>query len=95
MFPEQKDKHGNDWFVCWSCEIAQPTVNVWVSVSAKAEPKAKKRKLVDWMKHTPYHWQTYIGGERLDYWPSKRKWRFRDETRKGDVEKFIKGLEHV
>lgn len=93
VFPTQKDKHASEWFVCWECEIAQPTTAVWVSIKAKAVKKAKRGKLINWMKHTNVHWQAYIGGDRLDYWPTKRKWRFRGETRTGDVEKFIKGLE--
>jgi hypothetical protein len=42
------------------------------------------------MKHTPYHWQTKVLGETLDYWPTKRKWRYRGETLTGDVKKFIR-----
>lgn len=44
---------------------------------------------VDWHKFTKWHWKTELYGERLDYWPSKRKWRFNGQYETGDVERFI------
>lgn len=48
---------------------------------------------VDWHKFTDWHWRIEIDGKRLDYWPSKRKWRFENELHTGDVEQFIADLE--
>lgn len=42
-----------------------------------SKPKPPKIK---WIKHTVWHWQTRIHGDLLDYWPTKKKWRFRGET---------------
>ena len=28
-----------------------------------------------WTKHTQWHWSRLVNGQRLDYWPSKRKYR--------------------
>jgi len=33
-----------------------------------------------------------VAGELLDYWPSKKKFRYGGTTRKGDVDKYIKAL---
>lgn len=90
-FPLDKSKHNTAWHVCWVCEIARPAEPQWISLKTKAEKPSKKQS-VNWMKHTPYHWQTYIEGERLDYWPTKRKWMFRGDVQTGDVAKFMKGL---
>ena len=92
-FPNDKDKQGTAWHVCWVCEIARPVDPQWISLKAKPERKTKSGKsAVNWMKHTPYHWQTFIEGERLDYWPTKNKYMFRGEVMKGDVNKFIRGI---
>ena len=36
-----------------------------------------------WTKHTPYHWSRMIDGDRLDYWPSRKKWQYRGQVRRG------------
>lgn len=74
--------------VCWHCDymrVVRPNAQ-WVKFGPAAKIKTQ------WKKHTKHHWQTLIKGEVLDYWPSKRKWRFQDCTQVGDVDKFIKGL---
>lgn len=43
-----------------------------------------------WVKHTPYHWSRYVDGERLDYWPSRRKFSFKGKIRHGDVMQIVK-----
>ena len=30
-----------------------------------------------------WHWQIRLGGDLLDYWPSKNKWRWRGENTEG------------
>lgn len=29
-----------------------------------------------WIKHTEWHWSRSIDGERLDYWPSRKKFQW-------------------
>lgn len=41
-----------------------------------------------WKKHTPYHWSRMVDGERLDYWPSRKKWQFQGKVWRGDITKF-------
>ena len=31
-----------------------------------------------WTKHTPHHWSHDLCGDRMDYWPSTGKWRWRN-----------------
>lgn len=50
--------------------------------------KAKHSK-IEWQKFTEYHWCTYIDKDRLDYWPSTRKFKFKNRIRVGDPEVFI------
>lgn len=45
-------------------------------------------------KHTPYHYSCDLLGDRLDYWPSRQKFRWRGQTYarwqyKGSVQDFI------
>ncbi len=51
--------------------------------------KAKESKL-PWIKHTEWHWSLDLCGDRLDYWPTKNKFRWRRHTYQGGVEGFIK-----
>ncbi len=37
-------------------------------------------KEINWKKRSAYHWQIMLNGKGLDYWPSKRKWRHRQQT---------------
>ncbi len=38
-----------------------------------------------WTIHTCYHWSRTLNGDRLDYWPSRKKYQFRGKVRRGDV----------
>ncbi len=42
-----------------------------------------------WTKHTEHHWSRTVAGQRLDYWPSRKKWQFAGRVQRGDVLKFI------
>jgi hypothetical protein len=42
-----------------------------------------------WVKHTPHHWSRTVAGQRLDYWPSRKKWQFAGRVQRGDVQQFI------
>lgn len=46
-----------------------------------------------WTIHTDYHWSRDLKGHRLDYWPSRKKFRYRGRTRRGDVMRFIENKE--
>lgn len=44
-------------------------------------------------KHTIWHYSTVLDGDRLDYWPTKNKWRWRDKNYVGaphQMEGFLK-----
>ena len=43
-----------------------------------------------WTKHTNFHWSRIINGERLDYWPSRKKFQWRGVVRRGDVMKIVR-----
>lgn len=43
-----------------------------------------------WTKHTEHHWSRSISGERLDYWPSRKKYQWRGKVQRGDVMKIVK-----
>lgn len=60
----------------------------------KAELKANLRTADPrgWVQHSDYHWSRTIGGSRLHYWPSQKKWRFCGVTQTGDVQVFIERL---
>lgn len=44
-----------------------------------------------WTKHTQHHWSRTVGGKRLDYWPSRKKWQYEGRVQRGDVQAFIRG----
>lgn len=46
-----------------------------------------------WTKHTQYHWSRIVAGQRLDYWPSRKKWQYAGRVQRGDVRKFISRLD--
>ena len=43
-----------------------------------------------WTKHTPFHWSRTVNGWRLDYWPSRKKFQYKGEIRRGEVMAFIR-----
>jgi hypothetical protein len=42
-----------------------------------------------WTKHTEHHWSRTINGNRLDYWPSRKKFMYGGKVQRGDVARFI------
>ena len=36
-----------------------------------------------WTKHTEHHWSRTINGERLDYWPSRKKFQWHGKVMRG------------
>lgn len=42
-----------------------------------------------WTKHTEYHWSRTVAGQRLDYWPSRKKFQYAGRVMRGDVQRFI------
>ncbi len=55
----------------------------------KAERRAAFNPGPPWTRHHETHWSRPLLGDRLDYWPGPRKWRWRGRTRTGDVMAFI------
>lgn len=43
----------------------------------------------EWIKHTEFHWSKTLNGNRLDYWPSRKKFQYKGVVMRGDVLKFI------
>lgn len=49
-----------------------------------------------WTRFSEYHFGRDLLGVRLDYWPSRNKWRWKGETKHGDftsLMNFIKNRE--
>jgi len=46
-----------------------------------------------WVKHTQHHWSRTVSGQRLDYWPSRKKYQFDGRVMRGDVMAFIRDKE--
>jgi len=44
---------------------------------------------VKWKKHTAYHWSGMLDDSRIDYWPTKKKWRHEGQYHTGDVKDYI------
>ena len=43
-----------------------------------------------WHKHSAHHWSRMVAGDRLDYWPTRKKYQFRGRVRRGDVYAVIR-----
>ena len=41
------------------------------------------------IKHTEWHWSMMLDGDRLDYWPTSCRWRWRDKTTRGDANNLV------
>ena len=48
-----------------------------------------------WHKHSAHHWSRMVAGDRLDYWPTRKKYQFRGKVRRGDVYAVIRKHEAV
>lgn len=76
-----------------------PIYDVMKSHSKKKFDEDRKRFLEEakdssvndggWTIHTEFHWSRMLDGHRLDYWPSRKKFRYRGKVRRGDVNKLI------
>jgi hypothetical protein len=56
---------------------------------AKFLSDAKSNDDGHWTKHTEFHWSRQVNGSRLDYWPSRKKFQYKNRVRRGDVMRFI------
>jgi len=76
----------------------------WDALKAHSKEKfdADRKRFLDaakagddgkWTKHTEFHWSRNVCGDRLDYWPSRKKWQFKGSVRRGDVMAFISKAE--
>ena len=67
----------------------------------KSDKERRERNLEDayanadggWTMHGTYHWSRDLLGDRLDYWPSRQKFRWRGKNYHGNVEGFIRNRE--
>ena len=48
-----------------------------------------------WTKHTEYHWTRMVDGDRLDYWPSRKKYQWRGKILRGDVMKIVRAAAEI
>jgi len=48
-----------------------------------------------WTKHTEFHWSRIVGGDRLDYWPSRKKYQYRGKIMRGDVMKVVRASAEI
>ena len=39
----------------------------------------------DFTCHTPFHYATWLNGDKLDWWPSTSKWRWRGKNYHGSA----------
>lgn len=65
----------------------------------EADKERRERNLAaanpdGWTIHCATHWSRDLCGDRLDYWPSRNKFRWRGKTRCGDVEGFIRNKDN-
>ena len=59
----------------------------------RREQNLKSADPSGWTQHTDYHWSRDLNGSRLDYWPSRRRFRYQGRTHTGDVDGFIRNRE--
>jgi hypothetical protein len=52
--------------------------------------RAKAEDPTGWTQHTPWHWSRRLNGARLDYWPSRQRFRYGGRTMTGDVHGFMR-----
>ena len=76
---------------------------IWDAIKANAKDKfdADRARFMsealaaddgEWTRHTEYHWSRTVAGDRLDYWPSRKKFQYRGKVMRGDVAAFIAKL---
>lgn len=77
---------------------------VWDAMKAHSKQKfdadrarflsdAKAKDDGTWSKHTEHHWSKTVAGNRLDYWPSRKKFQYMGRVHRGDVLAFISKME--
>ena len=59
----------------------------------RRERNLKAADPTGWTIHTDVHWSRDLAGSRLDYWPSRNKFRWKGKTHCGDVQGFIHNRE--
>jgi hypothetical protein len=56
--------------------------------------EAEQQRDEGWTVHSEFHWSRVLCGDKLDYWPSRNKFRWRDKTHVGgNVKGFIRNRE--
>lgn len=44
---------------------------------------------IKFVKHTEFHYGTVLQGCKLEFWPSSKKWRWKNHTYYGDFQSFV------
>lgn len=69
--------------------------DMWREVKKRQQEKRWNRlETADdtgWSKHSIYHWYRMVNGEKLDYWPSTGRCRYKGRNRNINS-KFVKEL---
>lgn len=73
----------------WTGETWNPVVGCSIVSPGCTNCYAMGQDDGGWTKHTDYHWSRLLGGHRLDYWPSRKKWMFGGKVQRGNVQAFI------
>lgn len=53
------------------------------STKAKKANQLAESDTTGFTKHTEYHYSTTVDGDRLDWWPSTRRWMYRGKVTYG------------
>jgi hypothetical protein len=56
--------------------------------------RARTEDPTGWTQHTQWHWSRKLNGVRLDYWPSRQRFRYGGRTMSGDVHGFMRNRTH-
>lgn len=56
----------------------------------RRERNLSSADLSGFTRHTEHHYSRHLNGDRLDYWPSRNRFRWRGKTHTGDVQGFIR-----
>lgn len=67
---------------------------MWRAIKRERQEQRQQRRAEfaggeGWTKHLDSHWSYSLLGDRLDYWPGPKRWRWRKTSMTGNVHKFI------
>ena len=67
---------------------------MWRAIKQERQERRQRRRAEfnggeGWTKHHDTHWSYSLLGDRLDYWPGPKRWRWKNKTMTGNVHAFI------